>query len=1418
LHTGALVIDPAPLTVETGSASKPYNPEDPTPLTCAVATIDGLVNNETATIKATGSQTEIGVSDNTYEITWGTAKETNYVIESEKIGELEVFDASVTVDVSADKAVEFYYNGDVQEQELRFVLSTESDSFDLNTIQYVGSEDLTLTTEKDQVILKTTLKGKEVGDYTVKLSTGDLICTDENYVVTFDIHGDLTLRILPIPVTVHVVPNREQRIYTGEEITIPTIALIDIDQEFGAAYTEDKYVFNGPETIKGTKIGNYTETIAPEMFENKDGNYEVEFVIEKDPTASLYIGQPIVGIELTANVFETVYNGSEHTLTVLKDGSVKLDGVKQDAPAFTVTHAETFDGEPFEVDLSKITLRKATSVSGTAAGLYDPRDFANYLHYADNTYRVEFIIVGYVTLDVQPIEARLVIDNVETYYTVDKSASYTAHYEGLPAGDEGPDYTLISADPDAKVGEYPITVEGAKDENVFYDDNHIITFVPGKLTVKPLPITYTAAFANVKVAYTGETQTAGGIDCSVSTDIEGADVSLFDIESITNYADLESIAYIDVKDINTYLITVDDASKYEGTDPNFDVTMVFVDGSVEVTDELINLGRLELIDAEYTYDGEFHAVEYRLENPDNYTITGLPITYSGAQADGMEVYETSADGIKNAGSYTASPGDPREADIKILDKNGVDVSGICQFSSVTNATLVIKPMPVTVKIWGNRTQMNNYRYNGSAPIVTGSGYTAEVVDANGNPTDLYVADHLSNEYMLYDGGTTDPHVSGRGINQTYWYGMTARRFSNVNQNFTVTFKIMRDGCLKVVNKNRINYISWQMDNLTVEYNGQDQTFVPSLIDAFGDPVKPQAGDTEVFKATDGKLYYVTFATTPNYEPLTKSAPGTYYGRISNIHFSKIEDQDGFIVNAAGMSLDDVSLNCTATSVQSYSSDTKYGGVFKINKIHLKVRINDDIHKEYAEPDPDRSTWITILEGQLKPGDKIEEILNITREPGENVGKYPIRVSLASSGWDWGGWERPVEKGYQDVSIRRVPEEEVNPWQPSTGSSSYELEIEDVNTTKYLEITPIPLIITANDDSKEYADPHNPDPTFTARVEGLIGSEYLPENFYSIWRDPGEQIGDYPIRLARDENFVDIIPEDPMIPIDEPIIVDPIYPPIEEVKRDHEDVAMKSAPSVVYGGGDEEERPENPGIPIPFERPYISTGGGSGYFWSGNYVIKLVNGNFNIYGDKLEDPDDPPTPPDTPPTPPVDPPTPPDNPPTPPTPPDNPNPPAEITSDPTPPVTEEIIEEAPPTAGLGNRAWALLNLLCAIATVITGILMLVTYFRNKDEDEEEEEAVPYAKAQVQDKDEEEEKKRKKSKFLGLIPAIGAVIAFILTEDMRLPMIFIDKWTPLMVVILVVGLVLALVTRNRDDEDEDEDEGHQINSVADPAAAN
>jgi pilin isopeptide linkage protein/uncharacterized repeat protein (TIGR01451 family) len=139
-----------------------------------------------------------------------------------------------------------------------------------------------------------------------------------------------------------------------------------------------------------------------------------------------------------------------------------------------------------------------------------------------------------------------------------------------------------------------------------------------------------------------------------------------------------------------------------------------------------------------------------------------------------------------------------------------------------------------------------------------------------------------------------------------------------------------------------------------------------------------------------------------------------------------------------------------------------------------------------------------------------------------------------------------------------------------------------------------------------------------------------------------------------------------------------------------------------------------------------------------------------------------------------------------------------------PAPETIEPEPVPLAG---GAWALINLLCMILSVLLAVVLLITYFTGKKKDEEEDEDEATRAASATDEDEEEKAKLKRKgifRLLSIIPGVGAVIAFILTEDIRLPMIYWDRWTWLMIVIAAISVILAILSKkSRKDAEENEE---------------
>ena len=142
-----------------------------------------------------------------------------------------------------------------------------------------------------------------------------------------------------------------------------------------------------------------------------------------------------------------------------------------------------------------------------------------------------------------------------------------------------------------------------------------------------------------------------------------------------------------------------------------------------------------------------------------------------------------------------------------------------------------------------------------------------------------------------------------------------------------------------------------------------------------------------------------------------------------------------------------------------------------------------------------------------------------------------------------------------------------------------------------------------------------------------------------------------------------------------------------------------------------------------------------------------------------------------------------------------------------PKEEEKVEEDYTPKATQEYYWALINLICAIVTVLFGLLLLISK-RHKDEDDEEEDEETKQQATTNE-DEEQEQEKKRGLFtrvLAVLIAIASVVFFLVTEDMSLAWTWTDQWTIWMVVIGLVQIVAFFVGRkwkNVDDDDDDEE---------------
>jgi uncharacterized repeat protein (TIGR02543 family) len=137
-------------------------------------------------------------------------------------------------------------------------------------------------------------------------------------------------------------------------------------------------------------------------------------------------------------------------------------------------------------------------------------------------------------------------------------------------------------------------------------------------------------------------------------------------------------------------------------------------------------------------------------------------------------------------------------------------------------------------------------------------------------------------------------------------------------------------------------------------------------------------------------------------------------------------------------------------------------------------------------------------------------------------------------------------------------------------------------------------------------------------------------------------------------------------------------------------------------------------------------------------------------------------------------------------------------EPEPPI---IVTPDPPTPTTG--AWALWNLILSIVGGILAIIVFAVYFFRRNKDEENQRG--------QEAEQSRRQKRLIWRVLSIVLAIIAFIIFFLTEDMRLPMIWVDMWTIAHVIIFLLQIVFSIVAAFRKTKEDDESQQRTYSGV-------
>ena len=272
-------ITPREYTVTTDSAEKPY---DGTALT-AGGRVNNLVDGETVTLKITGSQTEVGSSNNTYSLTWdGSAKEKNYTHGTDSIGLLTVTPKSIipsdTNGIVVTKPADSKYDGKVHENK-----PTVKDNKTDKTL--VEGTDYTLAYKGDTT---------NVGTVTVTI-TGI-----GNYTGSHDVTYQIT------PRKVKLTSGSDSKTYDGTPLVKHDVTVSEDGFADGEGAT---YSYTGTQTDAGSSENTFTYALKEGMLAS---NYEITTA---NGTLTVEAVKTEVKVEITGHTDTVTYDGQVHSVS-----------------------------------------------------------------------------------------------------------------------------------------------------------------------------------------------------------------------------------------------------------------------------------------------------------------------------------------------------------------------------------------------------------------------------------------------------------------------------------------------------------------------------------------------------------------------------------------------------------------------------------------------------------------------------------------------------------------------------------------------------------------------------------------------------------------------------------------------------------------------------------------------------------------------------------------------------------------------------------------------------------------------------------------------------------------------------------------------------------------------------------------------
>ena len=452
---GSLTISKRPVTLTSADLTKVYDgtvlTNGDTPVTVGG---DGFADGEGATYDFTGSQTDVGKSENTFTYTpkEGTNPD-NYAITTE-YGTLEVTPVTdkVTVTIKGGKS-SVTYNGEEHTVSGYKVADISNPLYKEANFSFSG---------------KAEANGKNAGTYKMGLKAADFANTSNNFTNVEFVVADGQLEITKRPVM--LTSANLIKVYDGTPLTNGDTP---VKEEFGTedAFPEGEgvtYTFKGSQTNAGSSKNMFT--YAWNEGTNKD-NYTI-YQVEGDLVVT-----PIDGIKvtITGRKDTQTYDGKEHSVFGFDaEPSNALYNPKEDMQ---------FNGT--DVDMT---------AKGTDAGTYPMKltaeDFTNK---SNNFTNVTFVVTdGYVKITPRPVTL--------TSETAGKTYDGTALEKPVVTvgGDgfvEGQVKEIKATGSVTNAGSVANTITFTPDKETFKESNYAITKNEGTLTIAKRSVLLTSQSA-----------------------------------------------------------------------------------------------------------------------------------------------------------------------------------------------------------------------------------------------------------------------------------------------------------------------------------------------------------------------------------------------------------------------------------------------------------------------------------------------------------------------------------------------------------------------------------------------------------------------------------------------------------------------------------------------------------------------------------------------------------------------------------------------------------------------------------------------------------------------------------------------------------------------------------------------------------